>query len=38
MDLMPLLKRSLAEKAGGTRRPAQKRERAASGTRRKRSA
>jgi DNA end-binding protein Ku len=38
MDLMPLLKRSLAEKAGGTRRPAQKRVRAASGTRRKRSA
>src|SRR5947207_13298266 len=38
MDLMPLLKRSLAEKTGGTRRPAQKRERAASRTRRKRSA
>ena len=38
MDLMPLLKRSLAERAGATRRPARKREGAASRTRRKRSA
>ena len=38
MDLMPLLKKSLAERTGGTRRSTKRRERRAPGTRRPRSA